>query len=170
MTRFTITPDLVKAQIASLLVRFPQLQDDEEALALSLDSETDAIALLSQIVAKLQEAKATAGGLANWVSDLRSRLDRLERRQEALRALAFKIMETADVTRLELPLATLTISTGPRKVLVTDEKALPSCYVRTVREPAKVIIGDMLRAGHVIPGAELSNAEQVLRITVRSDR
>jgi hypothetical protein len=162
-----INPEVVKAQIASLLIRYPQLQDDEEALALSLDSETDATALLSQIVARLGETEALINGTANWISDLRSRHGNYDRRKDALRDLAFRIMEIAGLPRLELPLATLSISAGAKKVVITDEKALPSAYVRTVREPAKTLIGQMLRAGHEVPGAELSNAEPHLTIRVK---
>jgi hypothetical protein len=162
-----INPEVVKAQIAGLLVRHPELQDDEEALQLSLDSETDATALLGQIVAKLQESKALSNGTANWISDLRARQDRYDRRQEALRALAFRIMEIAGLKKLELPLATLAIAAGRPKVVITDAAALPAVYVRTVREPAKVLIADTIKSGHAVPGAELSNAEPVLSIHVK---
>lgn len=162
-----INPEVVKAQIAGLLVRFPELQDDEEALALSLESETDAATLLNQIIAKEREAKALSAGISNWISDLRSRMDRYDRRQEALRALAFRLMEIAGLKKLELPLATIVIGAGRPKVVITDAAALPSCYLRSKPEPDKVYIGDMIKAGHTVPGAEISNAEPVLSIHVK---
>lgn len=163
-----INPEVVKSQIASLLLHFPDLQDDEEALALSLDSETDATALLSQIVAKWQQAKANSVGLANWISDLRARMDRMDRRMEAQRKLMLKIMEIADIRKLELPIATLGISMGPRKVVIVDEKNIPLTFCRIPPpEPDKVKIKDTLKSGVDVPGCSLSNGDEFLRISVK---
>lgn len=162
-----INPEVVKSQIASLLLHFPDLQDDEEALALSLDSETDATALLSQIVAKWQQAKANSVGLANWISDLRARMDRMDRRMEAQRKLMLKIMEIADIRKLELPIATLGISMGPKRVIITELEKLPAVYTRVSIEPDKTKIKDALMSGADLAGASLSNGEEFLRISVK---
>lgn len=163
-----INPEAVKAQIAGLLTQHPELKEDEEALALSLDSETDAVTLLNQIVARLQQTKATANGLSNWLSDLRSRLDMLDRREEALKKLMFKIMETAAIARLELPLANLSMAMGPRKVIVTDADKLPKeCLRYPPPEPNKVAIKKWIDDGFTVNGAFLSNGEEYLRIKVK---
>lgn len=162
-----INPEVVKAQIASLLLHFPELQDDPESLALSLDSETDATALLSQIIARWQQAKANSVGLANWISDLRARMDRMDRRMEAQRKLMLKIMEIADIRKLELPIATLGISMGPKRVIITDEKLLANQCWRVTREPDKTKIKEFLLQGVDVGGASLSNGEEFLRISVK---
>ena len=162
-----INPEVVKAQIASLLVEFPELAEDEEALALSLASETDATELLSQLVARIGNAKAMGTGLAAFISDLRARADMLDRRIEAQRALALKIMETAGLKKLELPIASLAVRAGTAKVIITDETALPQDCLRTKVEPDKIAIKKKLDEGVAVDGAVLSNAGPVLQVRVK---
>ena len=163
-----INPEVVKAQIATLLVIHPELAEDEESLALSLDSETDAMTLLNQIVARLQQTKSTTAGLSMWLSDLRSRIDMLDRREEALRKLMFQIMETAGIDKLELPLANISVAKGPRKVIVTDKDALPKAFLRyPPPEPDKTAIREFLKDGGSVNGAYLSNGEDYIRIKVK---
>lgn len=162
-----INPDVVKAQIANLLTQHPDLQEDMDALAMSLESETDAVSLLNQLLARLQQTKATAAGLANWLSDLRSRLDMLERREEGLRRIMFKLMEASGLPRQELVLGTISMAMGPRKVIVADETVLPKeCLRYPPPEPDKIKIMEWLKQGFTVNGAFLSNGEQVLRISV----
>jgi hypothetical protein len=151
-----INPEVVKAQIASLLVEFPELAEDEEALALSLDSETEAVELLSDLVVRIGNAKAMGTGLAAYISELRDRADTIDRRIEAQRALAQKIMETADLKKAGTP-----------RVVVTDEAALPKDCVRMKTEPDKITIKRKLDQGATVTGAVLSNAGPVLQIRVR---
>lgn len=163
-----INPEAVKAQIAHLLTQHPDLQEDMDALAMSLESETDAVSLLNQLLARMQQIKATASGVANWLSDLRSRLDMLDRREEGLRKIIFRIMQTAGLARLELPLADIGMTMGPRKVIITDQAALPKeCLRYPPPEPDKKVIRARLKEGIAVSGAFLSNGEQVLRITVK---
>ena len=162
-----INPEVVKAQIAGLLVRFPELQDDEEALALSLESETDAIVLLSQILERERAAKSLSGAIASRISELCERQERMDRRVEAQRKLMLKIMEIADIRKLELPSGTLGILTGPKKVIVTDESLLANQCWRVTREPDKTKIKELLLQGVAVGGAVLSNGEEFLRISVK---
>jgi hypothetical protein len=159
-----LNPEIIKAQIGLLRCHF---SDDEEGFLLSLESETNAIELLSQLVDRFQEAKSNCAALTIRIRELQEREERFAGRQKAIKDLMFRLMEIAELTRLPLPLATLTIAKGTPSVRIIDEKALPPAYVRTIREPAKVLIADSLKAGHAVPGAELSNGEPHIVIRVK---
>jgi hypothetical protein len=83
-----------------------------------------------------------------------------------MRALAFNIMQDADIKKLELTQRTLSIRLGTPKVIITDEAALPDRLCRIKREPDKLLIRKHLESGAVgLVGATLSNAEPVLMVT-----
>jgi len=162
-----ITPEFVKAQIARLLLAFPDLNDDLEDLALSLASETDLESLMNKLVLDEREAATNASAIQIWIRELQIRMQRFDMKQMACRKMMFELMDMAGIKKLPLPLATVSIVNGQRKADITDEKALPSIYIKTVRKPMLDMIGEALRAGHTIPGAELSNAEPHLTIRTK---
>jgi Siphovirus Gp157 len=160
----SINPEVVKAQIAGLLVRYPELQDDHEALVLSLESETDLTALVEQYLVRLQEIQTLLKGLTLHMNALGSRHESYDRREEAMRELILRLMEAAGTPKLELPTGTLYTSRGRPSVKITDEGAIPDIYMRIKKIPDKTMIKEALTAGNVVPGAHLSNAEPHLTI------
>lgn len=162
-----INPLVVKAQVQSLLATCPELADDEEGLILSLESETDAVQLLTQIVERISITKAMAAGVGDFIKDMAQRQDRLEHRVDGFRKLAFQIMQAAGIPKLPLDIATLSIRHGRPKVIITDDKALPEECQRVIWEANKVKIKELLDAGQVVPGAVLSNAEEYLEIRTK---
>jgi hypothetical protein len=162
-----LDPAIVQQQISNLLLQFPELQEDEQLRADMIEGETDAHEFLRVIERKRQDACVLANAIGNHIGELKLRLDRFERREEAMRALAFKIMNVADLKKLELPEATLSIRNGTQKVLITNEAHIPDDLCRIKREPNKTAIKDWLMAGNPVPGAELSNAEPSLSIRTK---
>jgi hypothetical protein len=163
----TIDPVFVRAQIDVLRVTYPQISDDEDQWLLTLESETDLSELLAIAVDRMQDARALINGIGQRISELKVRQDRLEQRCEAMRGLAFKMMTAAEVKKIELAQATLSIRAGQRKVIITDEAALPVDCIRIKREPDKIAIKEHLARGDQVPGAELSNAEPSLSVRVK---
>jgi hypothetical protein len=73
-------------------------------------------------------------------------------------------MQQAEVKKLELVRATLSVRSGVPHVIITDEAALPDNCVRIKREPNKVLIKELIDQGVPVAGATLSNAEPILAI------
>ena len=94
----------------------------------------------------------------------RERAERLEERARKSREIALRIIEALQVSPLERPIYTASI-TQIRKPIVTDATILPDEFIR--HAPDVIKIGKALRSGETISGAELSNAEPSLRITTR---
>lgn len=167
MSNRRLDPALVKQQIETILLLHPELAEDDVLRADMIEGETEAFDLLSQIVDRIHDTAALAGGTATIVADLDNRLKRFERRQFALRELAFKIMQSADLQKAELPGATLSVRKGVPKVVITEASDLPPECLRVKTEPNKTKIKELLNAGTVIPGACLSNAEPTLSIRIK---
>jgi len=164
-----LDPTFVRAQIEHLRLTHPGIWDegDEQLLADMLEGETDFHRFLAAVVRRICEAEACADGIGDLIREVKERQQRFEQRSEAMRAMAFKLMNAADVRKLELPQATLSIRAGSPRVIVTDEARLPEHCIRIKREPDKVAIKEHLARGEPVAGAELSNREDVLSVRIK---
>ncbi len=162
-----LDPHFITAQIATLRLMYPELAEDEEAWALSVESETDAIELLRAVERKRQEAETYAGAIAANFVALEIRHSRFVRREKAMRDLAFRILQAADLKRAELPEATLSLANGVQRVVITDEAILPDLLCKITRTPDKAKIKELLKTGAEVRGAVLSNSEPHLMVKTR---
>lgn len=158
---------IVRQQISNLLLANPELVDDDVLRADTIKGETDAFDLLRQCEAKRREARLLTAGIASVINELNARLARIERREQAIRQLAFKLMEAADLRKIELPEATYSISNSAPKVVIIDEDELPALFIRVKREPDKSAINAALKSGAIVPGATLNNPEPHLTIRTK---
>jgi hypothetical protein len=157
----------LQQEITALLLAHPELAEDDVLRADSIEGQTGAFEFLSRIVRKIGATKALRDGTIEYRNELDERIARLERREYALRALIFKVMNTAELKKAELAEATLSIRAGQQKVVVVNEDELPEEFIRVKREPDKVRIKAALTAHEQVPGAALSNAEPLLAITIK---
>jgi len=134
----------LKAQLAGY--------EDDVVLA-SIESETQALELIDRLVEHVVADEAL-------VESGKARLKRIEaradRHREILRAMMAEIAE-----KVERPLATLSLGTGPRTAVVTDAQAVPDVYWRRAIDRQELL--KALKNGPV-EGAELSNGAPVLTL------
>lgn len=161
-----LNPLIVRHQIEMLKVSNPEVLEDDETWLLALESETNVEELLTQIIRQIEDTKALVVGTKDRFEELRARKDRFESRVESLRALAFKLMEAADLPKLELPEATLSIRSVPPSVMITDEEKLPDIACKFERKPDKAKIKELLASGWVA-GATMSNGSKSLSIRIK---
>lgn len=162
--RHDLTTALIERQMARILTENPGLMDDEESRLITLESETDGVEALRSLVKDMMVADAFASGLAGMIEDMEARKARFVKRVTTYRALIERIMSAADISKLPLPEATLSLRPSPQRVVIANEAAIPDEYWRTKREPNKTAIKDALRDGVTIPGAFLSNGEPALSV------
>lgn len=158
---------LIQQQITSLLSQYPEIAEDDTLRADSVEGQTDAFSFLEILVRKIGENKARIEGIKSYRKELADRCARFERRDEALRSLAFKIMQTAELKWAELNEATLSIANSQPKVLITDEAIIPDILCKIQRTPDKSRIKEMLKAGEIVRGAVLSNQEPHLVVRTK---
>lgn len=156
----------VTLEIERLLAEYPELAEDEALRADMIEGSTDAFAVLDRIIATMREATATVAAIKIQADALWSRAERFERREKAMRALAQRIMEAANIRKAERPEATLSIRAVAPSLVITDESALPDWAWRVRREPDKATIKDRVKAGEFVPGAEMSNGGATLSVRV----
>lgn len=162
-----LDPTFVRAQIEALRRTHPDIWDDEDDRLLALESETELREFLARVVDRMQNAQAMAEGIDGLFKLWKARLARFEQRIDAMRALAFNLMDQTGVRKIELDAATLSIRAGQPRVIITDEAALPPDCVRIRTEPNKTAIKEHLERGEPVAGAEMSNAEPVLNVRVK---
>lgn len=161
-----INPEIVKRQIENLKVLHVDLFEDEEAWLLALESETDMDALLTSIVRRIEDSKALVLGTKDRAEELAARRRRFEDRIESLRTLAFKIMEAADIAKIELPEVTLSVRNVAPSVVITDEDNLPDIACKFERKPDKAKIKELLATG-LVAGAAMTNGGKILSIRIK---
>lgn len=163
-----LDPMMVRQQVENLKLLHPDLIEDEEAWISSLESETDVGELLTSIVRRIEDTKALVIGTKDRFEELKSRKGRFEHRVDSLRDLAFKIMSAAELPKLELPEATLSIRKGQPKVIgEPDMERLPECCRKVTVSPDRAEIKKALEGGFDIPGCSLSNGEPSIAIRVK---
>lgn len=163
-----LDPRIVRQQIENLKVSYPDLIEDDEAWQASLESETDAHELLRSIVFRIDDAKAMVIGTKDRFEELKARKDRYESRIEGLRELAFKIMQSAELAKIELPEATLSLRAGTQQLVGdADPASLPDDLCKISRDLDRKAIKDALKTGQTVPGFELSNSPPSLTIRIK---
>ena len=157
----------VRAQIDNLIAAHPEIDEDEVLRSDMLEGSTDLHEFLREIERKRRSADTFVDALAIEITALRDRRARFERRDQALRALMFNLLQWAEVKKVELPEATISIRAGQQKVIVEDENAIPDEYCRIIREPDKIKIKAALLEFKSVAGAALSNAEPTLAVRIK---
>lgn len=163
-----INPQIVRQQIENLKVSHPELLEDDEAWLSSLESETKFEELLTQLVRRIEDTKALAEGTAGRLTELQERKARMLRRMESLRNLLFKLMDSAELSKLELAEATISVRRGaPQLIGDADPASLPDDLCKVSRSPDRAAIKGALKTGKEVPGFSLSNATPSLSIRIK---
>ena len=162
-------PDLVRRCVSSLLQQHPELFDDDDARALSIESETPAVDYLRSLEHRRREAETMAGAIAAQIAQLELRQERFVRQEKACRSIARQIMDAAALPRLVLPEATYSVMGGRRRVVINDEVSVPSDYRHppTMPKPDLKKIGDALENGERFNWASLETGEPSLSVRVK---
>lgn len=155
---------MLEREFADLLAAYPELAEDEELRADTIEGETDAHRVLARIVAVERDADSMAKAIAERARDLAGRKARHERKKEAMRVLLLRLLKAAGLPRVALPEATVSVNKGRDSVEIVDADALPDEYVRVERIPDKKAILDVVKGCGEIPGARLVTGGETLTV------
>ena len=152
-----------------LLAVEPSLADDAFMLASMLEGEDadDHLATIDRVIRCAIEADALIDAVQTRQTDLAERKARFTRRRDVLRQTAFDALDALGMNRRETGDFTASLANRPPKVVVVDEAALPSAFIRTRTEPDKTAIAAALKAGETVAGAELGNGGRGISIRTR---
>lgn len=159
--------NFVKAEIAKLIAAYPELADDESLRADTIEGQTNALRIIERALAERQDADMLAGAIKAREEELFARRGRFERKAEAMKALIKSIMRAANLDKLTLTEATLSLTKGRETVGIEDLEALPQGYVKFYRQADKAAIKQALDRGDEIPGAFLVTGDTGLTIRTK---
>jgi hypothetical protein len=168
MANLVVEADLLRIAIDALLREYPALTEDEILRADMLEGETDLRQIVTDIHRMIDDAKALREGSAARLEELAARRERLQQRIDFGRALILKILLDADIGKLELPEATLSLRKSPPAILGdADPATMPDDFVRITRAVDKKKIREALESGQAVEGFALSNQPLSLSIRVK---
>lgn len=159
---------LAKTQISSVLDALAHfLSDADEALKLDmLEGETSLNEIVSRLLADNENDEGTIAALDAQIDIRAARKERLGNRIEARKTAIASLMDCAQITKLPLPEATLSLRTLQPRPKVVDPDALPSGFVTVieVRKPNMDAIKEAIEDGATIPGVVMTNGSSSLTV------
>jgi hypothetical protein len=156
----------VVIEIERLKKAFPELEEDLELLAGTIEGETDFDALLDAILEQFLDRVTMREAVTRRIESLEERVGRFDKAAELFKKMAHDLMTSADKTMVRRPLATLVVSKG-RPRLILDDDFNAQGYMRVKTEPMKADIAKALNEGADIPGARFEPGEPVFSIRTK---
>lgn len=138
---------------------------DDEGIADSIASETNLQEAIDAVLSGITEDEALCAGLRIKCEEMVNRRLRLEHRIERRRAAIERAMSAAEMPKLELAAATLSLRRVPPGLEIISEDQLPRFYFKTpLPKLDKAALKDDLKNGIEVPGARLDNGNMSLTI------
>lgn len=142
----------------------PDLELDEQLKLSTLEGETQINEIVSALLAESEDDEGMVEQIKIQIADRRERIARFERRVEARKSAIVSLMDTAQITKLPLPEATVSLRTlGPRPK-VSIEEAIPDALCKFVRKSDMKLIEAALERGENVPGVILTNGGASLSV------
>jgi len=139
--------------------------DDDEVVASTIEGETNLLEAIGQGVKRLAELDALMAATKTLIDGLRERQQRFDNQYGLIRDALAVAMESGEVKKIELPLATISLKRVPPSAIVGDEWLIPEKFWKPQAPTLdKRAVLEALKAGEVIPGATLSNGGQSLNL------
>lgn len=167
MSNAHMDAQFLRAEIDAILSRYPELFDDDEWRLEVLDAETDMVPLVSRLLKRKLDADTMVSAIKERKAEIAERQARYERQSEGFKSLIKSVMIAADLDKLTLPDATVSITKPRITVEITDLDAIPQGYAKFEKKPDKTAIKAALEAGNEIPGAALGLSDEGLMVRTR---
>ena len=141
--------------------------DDEDILLTTIEGETNLHGAIAAAMTRTAELDALIEGIDGFLDRAKARRDRLKNQHTMIREAVAVAMQTAGIRKLELPIATLSISKSRPSAIIDSEWDVPDEYWKP-QDPKldKAAVLDALKSGAIVPGAHLSDPSS--HLTVRS--
>ena len=160
--------DQLRTEIENLIRQYPEIAEDEILRADMLDGETAIGDVLTYLIRAGEDARSMRDATKAQLDNLKARGDRFGRRIDFTRALIFKILEAANLKKMELPEATVYLRNNqPALIGEPDGDKLPDEFVKVERKPDKKKIKDAMIAGTTFEGLALSNQPPSVVVAIR---
>jgi Siphovirus Gp157 len=143
------------------------LYDDDQCLLDTLNGETSLQESIISIARDIKRIEGVASSLRTIITDNNTRLRRLEKKAEGLRASVAWALQETDLKKVDGPDVTVSQRDGGRQLLITDESMIPLHYCEVKYSPSKTKIREGMDGGQDVPGAAWSNPQPTLTIRTK---
>lgn len=154
-------------RITELLSAYPELAEDEGLRADTFEGETDLNSVLARLLDYARDAETMNEAIELRRGALQERAVRYRNKHVLMRNLIQQIMEHANLSKVTLPEATLSISHRAPSPVVADAAQIPEAFMRVKKEPNMAEINAAIKAGTAVPGVSMSNGSTSLTIRTR---
>lgn len=121
--------DLTAMQVKGIMLHLAdQFADDEQLKIDTLEGETDLFALVSRLLEGIEADEGDIAALKEQVDARKVRMARADKRIGARREAIMALMQCAELDKLPLPEATLSLRTMPAKLSVNDAAGVPEGF------------------------------------------
>lgn len=121
----------VAAVLKQQLVAILGNDADAQAIQDTIEGETELFEMIDRVIEQIGQDGARVEGIKKFLITLAARAKRLEERADMMRSMLVNAMDMLGATKLERPVATISLRPVPPKLTVTDEAAVPSTYWKT---------------------------------------
>lgn len=144
------------------------LDDEDQALADTLEGESDFLDLCAAALREAKAREAMAEGLNGLITDMQTRKARMEHGAERIRQIVAEAMLEAGERKITAPDMTVSVRDGKPK-LSFDIDRLPDRYKTPVTtfKPNKEAIQKAVDHGDVPEGVTISNGGPVLTLRIK---
>jgi len=154
---------VLEQTINNLLESYPELKDDEDLRKDMLEGSTKFNEVIESMLLKIQDSAALSEVAELKLRGIQERKRRFDKRVEFGRELIKKLMDIADVKKMEFATGTVSVINKPPSVVILDESVIPDDFMKIKKEPNKTLIKEMLQKMDVA-GCVMSNGGTSLMI------
>jgi hypothetical protein len=166
--RIKITLPVIEQEITNLLAALyetnPELKLDDDFKSDVLEGSTDLLEIINKLLFDLILTESYIDSIKLTRARIEQREKKLKGRQEVIRSIIRRLLEAAELRKINVPNGTASLTSKPQSVEIVDEGLLPDEFFRITKSPNKTLIGERLKAGEDVPGAQLSNGGETLTI------
>ena len=141
------------------------LGEDAAFIDDAIEGQTDLHEAIGKGVHRVRWLERAQETLAAEIADLQTRKTRFKKQCDNIRTALAVAMDTAQVDTVEAAAATVTRKAVPPSAVITNEADIPTDYWKK-QDPKldKTALARALKAGEMVPGAQLSNGGHTVQI------
>ena len=165
--RLVLDARFIIQHIGRLKEAFPEIAEDADLLADTIEGETDFARIMEKLADAYMDAVSFKGAIADRLSGLKERQDRVSTKADVLKSLMQAALEESQQRSITLPEATISIRAGGQTVDIINAAELPQGFTATEVRPLKAEIRTALLAGELVPGAALVRSPDTLTVRTK---
>jgi hypothetical protein len=141
--------DLTLAQVNGVMLHLADAFGDDEQLKIDmLEGETDLLEQVRRLLDGIERDEGDKAALKEQIDARKVRMERCEHRIDARREAILALMQCAQLDKLPLPEATLSVRTVAASLKVNDPHAVPEEYTVPAPKPDLAKIKEAFAPGN----------------------